>query len=333
MTSCHSNHSKTTTVSPSITESLPALHSGRTPEQDTEHGSGLGFESSSVHSSEHATEDGVLPPINQATIFTRLRYLPLSAGFLVGVDIASSSSAALLRAILFLYLVSFGLLSDTTARLIYHVFTALNFVAPIFGAWVADAKFGRYSVILALVLVYLLSLGLLTLAAGLSFLGPIFQLILSLVALCLAALGDGGLRPVVSSLGADQLRSPVQLLLLPFFFSVWYYATNIGSIIGALVSPALRNALGYPCTFLLSFVLLFIAFIVFLSGRKRYHRVPPSPTPPNFRFVCGLPVSGSEPVSSNTSSTPCVAKEFVCFGCRQGARTRSICTGGIIYWP
>ena len=195
------------------------------------------------------------------------------------MDLAERYAYYGFRAILFLYFDSFGFLSDTTARLMFHLYSIVNFLSPIPGAWLADDKFGRYSVIFAFLIIYLAGLGILTVASALTVAGQVTQFILSLVGLGLVAVGSGAIKPTASSLGADQLRTPLQHLLLPFFFSLWYYATNIGSIAAQLLTPALRDAFGYPYAFLSAFVLLFIALAVFLLGRKRYYRAPPSSTP------------------------------------------------------
>ena len=275
-TSEHTTSDTGPTFGPEITSGLypdtePGIGSSSPPVQDTDRSSETDPESLDSQDS--------LPPIHNANIFRRIRHLPGSIAFLVGTDLSERYAFYSFRVILFLYFLSFGLVSENTARLLFHVFTALNYLSPIPGAWLADDKFGRYPVILTLALVYLVGLGLLTLAAGLSFLGVVFQFILSLAGLGLVAIGAGGIKPTVSSLGADQLRSPLQLLLLPFFFSLWYYMVNVGSFFGILLSPLIRDSIGYTYAFLLAFIILSTAVVVFFVGRKRYHRVPPSSTP------------------------------------------------------
>ena len=270
-----SGHSTTDTSTQPISESPAILNTSNTSEPDLE----CGTEHDSAHEPSPEAEDNTLPPINHANIFTRIRHLPLSACFLVLTDISERFSYYSFSNILFLYFSSFEFLSANTARIMYHLFIIGSYLSPIPGAWLADDKFGRYPVILAFVSVYLVGLGILTLASALTVAGQVTQLVLSLAALGLIAVGVGGIKPTASSLGADQLRTPLQHLLLPFFFSVWYYATNLGAIAGAVLTPAIRNAFGYSYAFLSAFVLLFIALAVFLLGRKRYYRVPPSPTP------------------------------------------------------
>ena len=93
---------------------------------------------------------------------------------------------------------------------------------PVFGAMLADGKFGKFKTIFALSIVYAIGASVMsvtsitTIAQATS---PIWWG--GVVALVLIATGTGGIKPCVASFGGDQLvHKPY---LLQGYFSAYYF--------------------------------------------------------------------------------------------------------------
>lgn len=59
--------------------------------------------------------------------------------------------------------------------------------------------------------------------------------------LLLIAIGTGGIKPCVSSLGGDQFILPEQQQQLQRFFSYFYATINAGALLSMVITPILRE--------------------------------------------------------------------------------------------
>lgn len=66
---------------------------------------------------------------------------------------------------------------------------------------------------------------------------------LTFLGLSLIAIGTGGIKPCVAAFGGDQFHLPSQQLLLQQFFSVFYFAINLGGFVGMIFTPVLRKGI------------------------------------------------------------------------------------------
>ena len=64
--------------------------------------------------------------------------------------------------------------------------------------------------------------------------------IIMAIALIVIAFGTGGIKPCVSAFGGDQFTKK-NVLLLPIFFSIFYFSINAGSLISTILTPVLRG--------------------------------------------------------------------------------------------
>jgi len=176
-----------------------------------------------------------------------------------------------LRAALVTYLTDSSIdLSERDAIAVFSYFTAAAYFTPMLGGFISDTYWGRYRTILVFSLIY--CCGCLSLA--LSSLQP--SLSGALVGLCFIALGTGGIKPCVSTFGADQFPSSASEDELSYYFHVFYIAINIGSIASFLIVPVLkRSSVGFAAAFGLPALLLLLATAVFFSARNIYVKVPP----------------------------------------------------------
>ncbi|GKY97251.1 hypothetical protein MPSEU_000683500 [Mayamaea pseudoterrestris] len=112
------------------------------------------------------------------------------------------------RAILVLYFTNALRYSDSQAISYYSFTTCLAYLSPIIGAVVADGWLGRYRTILQFGIVYVIGLAILALGASSQTLFDAslsVERLLSFGGLFLVCLGTGGIKPCVSSFGADQI--------------------------------------------------------------------------------------------------------------------------------
>ena len=86
--------------------------------------------------------------------------------------------------------------------------------------------------------------------------------------------GTGGIKPCVATFGGDQFKQPEQKKQSELFFSIFYWAVNLGSFISMLVTPQLRSGVAYfgmdqcyPLAFGVPAALMFVAVFFFLLGK------------------------------------------------------------------
>ncbi|CAM4757558.1 unnamed protein product [Rotaria magnacalcarata] len=204
--------------------------------------------------------------------------LPLAAYTIIFVEGCERFCYYGLKAVLLLYLMHFLHLNKDSATVGYHLFSFACYFTPTIGAILSDGYIGRYWTILILSIIYLGGTFILTLTAiptigGKQLAGPI-------VGLLLISFGTGGIKPCVSTFGADQisLNNPKALSR---YFSFFYFAINFGSVMSTIITPILRSEVqcfGYDC-YALAFgipgLLVFTAIVIFLLGTPLYKRVPP----------------------------------------------------------
>lgn len=209
-------------------------------------------------------------------IVTRSQKYPKSVFFILGNEFCERFSFYGMRAVLILYLTNWLGFGEDVGTAIFHSFVMLCYFSPIIGAILADGYIGRYKTILYVSLLY---------AAG--------NLVMAITAvpppewygpalgLFLIGLGTGGIKPNVSSFGADQFRGDQEKERYTFF-SAFYFAINLGSTLSIILTPILRADVKcygnecYPLAFGIPAALMVIATIIFAAGSSLYKKVPPS---------------------------------------------------------
>ena len=96
--------------------------------------------------------------------------------------------------------------SNAVADVQYSAWSGMCYVTPLIGGFVADSYLGRYNTIVLFATIYLGGLVLATLVAVPDYTheGLVF------LALYIIALGTGGIKPNVSTLGADQFDDRIE---------------------------------------------------------------------------------------------------------------------------
>ncbi|CAN1144961.1 Protein NRT1/ PTR FAMILY 5.2 [Linum perenne] len=165
-------------------------------------------------------------------------------------------------------------------------------MTPILGAYVADAHLGRYWTFVSASVIYLSGMSLLTLAVSLPALRPPhcpeidvnnchkaspLQLGVFFGALYILAIGTGGTKPNISTIGADQFDDfePKEKAHKLSFFNWWMFSIFFGTLFANTVLVYIQDNVGWSVGYGLPTLGLLISIVIFLAGTPFYrHRVP-----------------------------------------------------------
>lgn len=144
---------------------------------------------------------------------------PLSVYLIVGTELCERYSFYGLRGILTPYLKDELGYSPAATKSIFQFSLALAYGTAPVGGYISDTYWGKYRTVFVFALVYLLGCGTLALTA----VDP--QRWGMFLAVGLIGLGSGGIKPCVSTFGADQLRG-FDAHAVTRYFLCFYFAIN-----------------------------------------------------------------------------------------------------------
>ncbi|ONK70805.1 uncharacterized protein A4U43_C04F1720 [Asparagus officinalis] len=162
------------------------------------------------------------------------------------------------------------------------------FLMPILGAYVADAHLGRYWTFVIASAIYLLGMSLLTITVSVPPLKPPpcssncepasgLQLGTFFAGLYILALGNGGTKPNISTIGADQFDDfdPKERAHKLSFFNWWMFSIFLGTLFANTVLVYLQDNVGWTVGYGLPTLGLVISVVIFLAGTPFYrHKLP-----------------------------------------------------------
>jgi POT family proton-dependent oligopeptide transporter len=162
----------------------------------------------------------------------------------------------IIQGLLVLYLTQYFHLSDKVSYSILGSFTALAYINPVLGGYIADKILGAQKSILWGAL--LISLGYLVLITSMT------HPMNGFMALGIVAIGTGLLKPNVSTLlgtlyAEDDPRRHAG-------FTLFYVGINIGNALSFITGGYLQQYYGWHITFLAAAVVMLLAFAVFYFG-------------------------------------------------------------------
>ncbi|KAG5515192.1 hypothetical protein RHGRI_036285 [Rhododendron griersonianum] len=170
--------------------------------------------------------------------------------------------------------------------------TGACYITPLIGAFLADSYLGRYWTIACFSTIYLFGMTLSTLSASVPGLRPACvtiedchpthtQSAVTFLALYLIALGAGGIKPCVSSYGADQFddANEAEKNHKSSFFNWFYFSINIGALIASSVLVWVQDNVGWNWGFGIPTVTLALAVASFFSGTRLYRNQKPGGSP------------------------------------------------------
>ncbi|KAK6943536.1 Proton-dependent oligopeptide transporter family [Dillenia turbinata] len=165
------------------------------------------------------------------------------------------------------------------------------YATPLIGAFLADSYMGRYWTIASFSIIYVIGMTLLTMSASVSGLRPscdqdncratASQTAVCYIALYLIAVGTGGIKPCVSSFGADQFddNDDKERKKKSSFFNWFYLSINVGALIASSVLVWIQMNVGWGWGFGIPAVAMAIAIVFFFSGSKLYRIQKPGGSP------------------------------------------------------
>ncbi|KAF9597109.1 hypothetical protein IFM89_015938 [Coptis chinensis] len=167
------------------------------------------------------------------------------------------------------------------------------YVSPLIGAVLADVYWGRYYTIAVFSSIYFVGMCILTLSASVpAFRTPPCQdsicrpatppeRAIFFLGLYVIALGTGGIKPCVSSFGADQFDDsiPVERVKRGSFFNWFYLCINIGALVSSIFLVWIQDNLGWSLGFAIPTVFMGIAIGSFYLGTPLYRFQKPGGSP------------------------------------------------------
>ncbi|KAG9136399.1 hypothetical protein Leryth_021806 [Lithospermum erythrorhizon] len=203
------------------------------------------------------------------------------------------------------YGISSNLILYLTRRLHQGTVTAANnvtnwvgtvWMTPILGAYFADALLGRYWTFIIASTIYLSGMSVLTLAVSVPGLKPptcddptgidckkasTLQLAVFYGALYTLAIGTGGTKPNISTIGADQFDEfePKEKAHKLSFFNWWMFGIFSGTLFANTVLVYIQDNVGWTLGYGLPTAGLAISIVIFLVGTPFYRHKKPTGSP------------------------------------------------------
>lgn len=108
-----------------------------------------------------------------------------------------------------------------------------------------------------------------------------FEVTMFYLSIYLIALGNGAYEPSLATFGSDQFdeQNSQENSSKQSFYSYFYVATNLGSLISETVLAYIQNLGDWSLGFWVSTASAGTAFLMFLSGTMRYRRFKASGNP------------------------------------------------------
>ncbi|KAL9360960.1 hypothetical protein Peur_049083 [Populus x canadensis] len=176
--------------------------------------------------------------------------------------------------------------------------TGTAWILPILGAYIADAHLGRFWTFIIASGIYVAGMSLLTLAVSVPALRPpscgqgikevecdkkasALQKGVFYGALYIIAVGTGGTKPNISTMGADQFDDfePKERTQKLSFFNWWMFSIFFGTLFSNTFLVYIQDNVGWTLGYALPTLGLAVSIIVFLVGTPLYRHKLPAESP------------------------------------------------------
>jgi POT family proton-dependent oligopeptide transporter len=198
---------------------------------------------------------------------TRPSRFPPQIKYIVGNEACERFSLYGMSAILMVYMTGHLAMDPQAAKLEYHAISQVSGPAALLGAWLADRYLGKFATVVLFSLLCCAGHLLLAVRGG--------DANGFLLGMGVVLFATGAMKPNISSHAGDQFE-PDQKEELRRLFSIFYFAINFGAFFSTLLTPWLLVEYGPDIAFGLPGVLMLLATLVFIAGRRLYRKVPPA---------------------------------------------------------
>ncbi|KAG0552020.1 hypothetical protein BDA96_01G472600 [Sorghum bicolor] len=178
--------------------------------------------------------------------------------------------------------------NNVTAARNYTNWQGTCYIAPLVGAIIADSYLGRYLTTVAFFTVYLVGMAAMSISASFpTCAGPdclqdgSSKSFVFFLGLYLMAIGAGGIKPCVSSFGADQFddSNPAERLKKDSFFNWFFFAIYIGSFVSGTVVVWAQDHFGWVVGLWIPTLFIALAITSFVLGSSSYTVQKPMGSP------------------------------------------------------
>nr|XP_043637560.1 protein NRT1/ PTR FAMILY 5.2-like [Erigeron canadensis] len=171
-------------------------------------------------------------------------------------------------------------------------------LTPLLGAYIADTYLGRYWTFMIASAIYLMGMFLLTLVVSIPSLKPpscgkhvsyldcnkrasSFQVGIFYFALYIIAIGTGGTKPNISTMGADQFDDfePKERAHKLSFFNWWMFSIFFGTLFSSTFLVYIQDNVGWGLGYGIPTLALLVAIIGFVLGTPNYRHKPRTGSP------------------------------------------------------
>ncbi|GLJ37728.1 hypothetical protein SUGI_0766510 [Cryptomeria japonica] len=209
-----------------------------------------------------------------------------ACSFLVGYEIFERMAFFAIASNLVNYLTNMLHEGTVTSSRNVNNWTGAIWITPVLGAYIADTHWGRYWTFTIFSFIYILGMVLLTLAVSLPSLRPprcgkdvsvcpkasTFQVGIFYFALYVLAVGTGGTKPNISTIGADQFDEfePKERVQKVSFFNWWMFSVFFGALFANTFLIYIQEKIGFPVGYGVPTLGLIISVAIFLVGTPYY---------------------------------------------------------------
>jgi POT family proton-dependent oligopeptide transporter len=186
---------------------------------------------------------------------------PTGFWFIFWGELAERASFYGMKTLLLLYMVNKLGYSDADSSTIVSFFTAMCYILPIIGGYIADRWLGKFKTIIYFAIPYIL---------GHIVLGTFETRVGLFMALALLAGGSGAIKPNISTLMGLMYSKAGKGHLLSQAFSWFYMAINIGAAMTTISLPFIRDHYGYGVAFMAPTILMVVSLGIFYIGKRYY---------------------------------------------------------------
>ncbi|KAF8775192.1 hypothetical protein HU200_004591 [Digitaria exilis] len=209
-----------------------------------------------------------------------------SSAFVMAMEIAERFAYKGVAANLITYLT--GPLGQPMARAAASIdaWKGVSQMLPLPLACLADAWIGRFRAIILASLIFVVSMGALSVSSAF----PAFRsghVAIFYVALYLVALGEGAHKPCAQAFAADQFdeKDPKESVARSSFFNWWYFGMCAGTAVTTMVSSYVQDNVGWGLGFGIPCIVIVASLAVFLFGSWSYRYYTTSEASPFSRIA------------------------------------------------